>query len=96
MNQKRQKKLRTVKNELQEFQWRWLLKQTGYTCVKCGKKGYLVRAHIRALGPGDNTLENIQPMHIECNQEMGRKTVDYRPDWLREKVEHYVQTWGKS
>lgn len=96
MNKKRLKKLKQVKNDLADFQWKWLLKQVGYCCVRCGQRKFLTRGHIKPLGKGDNTLTNIQPLCPECNQWQGQRTIDFRSEELKEAVEFYVQTWGKS
>ncbi len=51
------------------------------TCLCCGARGPLTADHIVPVSQkGSNTIENIQPLCMNCNSKKGAKTIDYRPD----------------
>lgn len=61
-------------------EWLALLEKYNYTCLCCGDNtSKLTPDHIKplALG-GSNTIDNIQPLCIDCNTRKGATEVDYR------------------
>lgn len=72
-------------------EWQWLVGLTNHTCLCCFRSDVVMTVdHIVALDPGAHTLENVQPLCLNCNCKKQRKTIDYRPDWLKRLVEEYI------
>ena len=69
-----------------EHQWRALLDMLGNKCCACGGCGPVYRDHIIPVGsPGSsNHVSNLQPLCWLCNSSEGRKSVDFRPDHIKE------------
>lgn len=92
-NRKRRAQKRNVVRTLSDTEWTLLLELCGYVCVCCGRADSevpLTHDHIVPLDPGEHTLANSQPLCNQCNPRKGRKTIDYRPEWLKRLVEEYI------
>lgn len=61
------------------YEWKLLCHEYGNICLKCGQKKKLTPDHVipLALG-GSNSIDNIQPLCLDCNVHKGIKIVDYR------------------
>ena len=65
-------------------EWVILLHACEGKCLKCGSTERLSRDHIQPLVcGGSDGIENIQPLCLRCNLSKHTKTVDYRPEWIR-------------
>ena len=66
--------------------WIKLCIRANYHCLCCKQRKVLTKDHIKplALG-GSNSIKNIQPLCIECNQRKGAKHIDFRPWYWRFK-----------
>ena len=62
-------------------EWESLCAAYGYRCLACGKHVRLTEDHIVPLSRGgSDSIDNIQPLCLPCNQRKGVRTIDYRPD----------------
>jgi hypothetical protein len=73
-----------------EAEWHALLAIFGYRCAACGvdaratREGFLTPDHvIPVCMGGPNTIDNIQPLCLDCNRRKNGRFIDYRPDWAR-------------
>jgi 5-methylcytosine-specific restriction endonuclease McrA len=71
-------------------EWRALLALFGHRCVACNvearstPEGFLTPDHIVPVCmSGPNTIDNIQPLCLDCNRRKNGRVIDYRPDWAR-------------
>lgn len=75
-------RIKNSKGQFTNEQWRDLKDQCGHTCLKCGAKEPGVRLSIDHVIPiskgGSNSIVNIQPLCLPCNQSKNIKTTDYR------------------
>lgn len=64
--------------------WRAMLAYFGHVCLCCGYSGELTVDHVVPLSVGGmNTIDNLQPLCMACNQKKATKSIDYRnPDRL--------------
>jgi len=74
-----------IKNLTEHFtlsEWEELKKKWNYTCLACGKREPEIKLspdHIIPLSQGGkNTINNIQPLCLECNLRKNKKIIDYR------------------
>lgn len=66
-------------------QWDELCRLCGGGCACCGKVGNLTVDHIIPVSRGgDNGIMNIQPLCLSCNSRKGTRTIDYRPEKVRD------------
>jgi len=62
-----------------EDEWIRLCEEHGNKCLCCQRKDVKLTAdHVIPLNPGQDTIDNIQPLCQSCNSSKGRKTIDYR------------------
>ena len=62
-----------------EGQWDELLLEFGCRCVKCSKKGRLIKDHIIPLYQGGSDgIDNLQPLCVKCNRAKGPETINWR------------------
>ena len=73
-----------------EAEWRSLVASYGYRCLACGvdaratPEGFLTPDHVVPVClDGPNTIENIQPLCLECNRRKNGRIIDFRPDWVK-------------
>lgn len=73
-----------------EEEWHALLATFGYRCVACGvearntPEGFLTPDHVVPVCmAGPNTIDNIQPLCLDCNRRKNGRVIDYRRDWTR-------------
>lgn len=73
-----------------EAEWHALLATFGYRCVACGvearntPEGFLTPDHvIPVCMAGPNTIDNIQPLCLDCNRRKNGRVIDYRQVWTR-------------
>lgn len=69
--QSRQKVIRYIgkAEDLKPVEIKSVLKRDNYTCQKCGSIENLTIDHIKPLSKGgNNDLENLQTLCLECNQ----------------------------
>lgn len=73
-----------------EAEWHALLAVYGYRCVACGveaqhtAEGFLTPDHvIPVCMSGPNSIDNIQPLCLDCNRRKNGRVIDYRPSWAR-------------
>jgi hypothetical protein len=73
-----------------EVEWHALLAAFGYRCAACGleardtPQGFLTPDHvIPVCMSGPNTIDNIQPLCLDCNRRKNGRVIDYRPNWPR-------------
>ena len=63
-------------------EWQYLKGIYNYTCLCCGRQEpdiKLTPDHVIPLSRGGgNTIENIQPLCLDCNRRKGAKKTDYR------------------
>lgn len=52
------------------------------TCLACGRREPAIRLTVDHIIPlslgGTNSLDNLQPLCVECNQEKGARIADHR------------------
>ncbi len=86
----RQRRMRAKSgNRCSEVEWQALLARYGYRCLACGvearatREGFLTPDHvIPVCMSGPNTIENIQPLCLDCNRRKNGRIIDYRPNWV--------------
>ena len=77
-NKRRALKRGAVGNHYTRKQFRGLCNETGNVCLCCGEKKRLTADHIVPLSKGgSDSIDNIQPLCINCNDFKGTKTIDY-------------------
>src|SRR5690242_12531812 len=71
-------------------QFRSLCEMFNWRCVGCGRNKRLYPDHVRHFGP--NTVDNLQPLCLGCNNRKGKWYVDLRvqphPDCAKPGVEY--------
>jgi 5-methylcytosine-specific restriction endonuclease McrA len=61
------------------LQFRDLCNRAGNVCLRCGEKKKLTADHVIPLSKGGpDSIDNIQPLCISCNDKKGIQTTDYR------------------
>lgn len=61
--------------------WKAVLALYGTTCLACGSDDPPTIDHVVPISKGGtNTVENVQPLCMDCNNRKGTKTIDYRPE----------------
>ena len=52
-----------------------------FICLKCKDKKFIIPDHIKSASiGGSNSIENIQPICLNCNSAKRTEIIDYRPD----------------
>lgn len=73
---------RRSKESVEHFtaqQWQDLLERYNHQCLSCGTKDKLSADHVTPLASGgSNSIDNIQPLCVDCNCKKGLRTTDYR------------------
>lgn len=60
-------------------QWQELVAMYDHRCLRCGVQGRMTVDHVVSIAEGGtNTIQNIQPLCLSCNQRKWTRTVDYR------------------
>lgn len=77
------RKRRAIKNgqteHFTEYEWKLLCEQYDQRCLRCGEKKPLTADHVMPLIMGGrDTIDNIQPLCLNCNSSKGARYVDYR------------------
>ncbi len=72
-----------------EAEWQALLATYGYRCLACGvdaretPEGFLTADHVVPLcQSGPNTIDNTQPLCLDCNRRKNGRAIDYRPGYF--------------
>jgi 5-methylcytosine-specific restriction endonuclease McrA len=74
----RRRSLESLENWTDE-EWQAMLMLYGGQCLSCGATERITRDHVIPLSKGGaNTIDNLQPLCVECNCKKGTKTIDYR------------------
>jgi 5-methylcytosine-specific restriction endonuclease McrA len=77
--QERKAKILSVGGSYTEEEWHALCKRFGNICLCCKKKKPLTIDHVVPICKGgSNTIDNIQPLCLECNQRKHNRIIDYR------------------
>lgn len=80
---KRHAQIRKAGSFTQE-EWDELCDRYGRACLACGKIMPLTIDHVIPLSKGGkNTIDNLQPLCLKCNDSKGTRTMDYRNGVLR-------------
>jgi hypothetical protein len=71
-----------------DAEWHALLEAYSFRCLACGMEakdtpeGFLTPDHvIPVCMSGPNTIDNIQPLCLDCNRRKNGRIIDYRPNW---------------
>lgn len=65
-------------------QWRALCEHYGNRCLACGQQRPLTPDHVIPIAQGgDVSIDNIQPLCLECNQQKGARIIDYRTSYQK-------------
>lgn len=69
-------------------EWQWLFTLCGNKCLACGKRGETMhKDHVVPISSGGiNSIVNLQPLCQSCNSKKGTKTIDYRPQSVRDEI----------
>lgn len=60
--------------------WQAVLELYGSNCLACGSDAPPTIDHVAPISKGgSNTIGNVQPLCMSCNNRKGTKTIDYRP-----------------
>lgn len=60
-------------------EWNELCARYNHRCLCCGESRPLTVDHVIPLSRGgSNTIENLQPLCLSCNDRKGSRTIDYR------------------
>lgn len=63
-------------------EWRALKKFYDFTCLDCGRREPEIKLTVDHVVPvskgGANTIDNIQPLCLSCNDKKGIKVIDFR------------------
>ena len=86
-------RLKNSEGSFTSEEWEVLKKSCEYSCLCCGVKEPKTKLSIDHVIPlsknGSNSITNIQPLCLSCNQKKGVKNTDYRKGMiscLREKL----------
>jgi len=73
-----------------DAEWHALLEAYSFRCLACGveardtPEGFLTPDHvIPVCMSGPNTIDNIQPLCLDCNRRKNGRIIDYRPNWVK-------------
>lgn len=73
-------------------EWDQLCTAYDHCCLCCGKRRPLTVDHIVPLSKGGaNTIDNLQPLCLYCNDSKGTRTIDYRPSYTGDSYEGPVK-----
>lgn len=76
---KRRCKIAGSSQNFTHLEWEELCEKYNHRCLACGEKKKLTPDHIIPLArDGNNSINNIQPLCINCNSSKKTKTIDYR------------------
>lgn len=77
-NGKYRRRGRTV-GTIKAKDWKAMVMKYNHKCLRCGAEKPLTVDHVIPLSKGGlNTIENVQPLCMECNLWKGTKTIDFR------------------
>lgn len=61
------------------YEWKLLCSEYGNICLKCGQNKPLTPDHVIPISlGGSNSIDNIQPLCLECNLWKHTKIIDFR------------------
>ncbi|PWT80210.1 MAG: hypothetical protein C5B44_05745 [Acidobacteria bacterium] len=82
----RRAKRRAAGGTFNRFEWAALKEKYNHICLKCLETKPLTIDHVIPIDLGGrHSVENIQPLCLECNSSKGVQVIDYRPDgWYLE------------
>jgi len=63
-------------------EWSQLCTTYGNKCLRCGKLETTIDHVIPISKGGSNTIDNLQPLCLDCNMWKGTQTIDYRMEAL--------------
>lgn len=68
------------KDSYTRLEWEQLCARYNHRCLCCGEQKPLTADHVMPLSRGgSNTIDNLQPLCLLCNDRKHTKTIDYRP-----------------
>ncbi len=76
-------KRRGATGQISVEEWSAMLERYNHTCLCCGRDDVKITAdHVISIADGgENSIDNIQPLCLQCNQAKHRRVIDYRKDW---------------
>ena len=78
----RRRQIKRIAGKYSVGEWRALCAKYDHRCLCCGEQKPLTPDHIKPLSRGGtNTIDNIQPLCLDCNMHKATKETDYRPLW---------------
>lgn len=68
-----------AEGDITHGEWHELLSRYGNVCLACGSTERLTPDHVVPLARGgENVIDNIQPLCLDCNRRKNAKTIDHR------------------
>ena len=80
LTRQRRAKIRGVGGIITAQEWKTIVEFYGPACLCCGQIKPHTMDHIIPIScGGPHTIDNVQPICLDCNISKGTKTIDYRP-----------------
>lgn len=80
----RRARIRGLSAHYTQAEWRALCAKYDHRCLCCGRQEpeiLLTPDHVRPLSRGgSNSIDNLQPLCLDCNLRKNAREIDYRPD----------------
>lgn len=77
----RRAKKKAVGGTFTRSEWAALKEKYGHVCLRCRESKPLSIDHVIPIDlDGRHSIENIQPLCIQCNSAKGTQVIDYRPE----------------
>lgn len=81
----RRARIRGLSTHYTQTEWRALCELYDHRCLCCGRQEpeiQLTPDHVTPLSRGgSNSIDNIQPLCLDCNLRKNARSTDYRPGW---------------